>query len=202
MLKKDITFHDLDGNELTETFYFNINKAELARMELTHKTGLEDYLKAIISADDRSAILRAYEDILLLAVGQRHEDGRRFIKSDEIRNSFAQSEAYVELFLELFQADKMVEFVKGILPAALVENQRESTRFVELPKEAAPAFNLKPLGRVLMEEDPLGIKASIFEEAMKNPNDSSVKYVEDYTRAELLEMPSEQFMKLRYKNHG
>jgi len=194
MLKKDITFHDLDGNELTETFYFNINKAELARMELTHKHGLEEYLKIIIAADDRSAILKAYEDILLMAVGQRHEDGRRFVKSDEIRNAFAQSEAYVELFLELFQADKMVEFVKGILPAALVENK---TVMVELPKEAAPVFNLKPLGKASMEEDPLGIKAR-FEEMVTEP--SEVKYVEDYSRAELLDMPTEQFRRLRYKN--
>jgi len=40
MLKKSITYSDLDGNSVTDDFYFNLSKSELVEMELSEKDGL------------------------------------------------------------------------------------------------------------------------------------------------------------------
>jgi hypothetical protein len=44
-------------------------------------------------------------------------DGKRFIKNQELRDSFVQTEAYSELFMELASdAELAAVFVNGIIP--------------------------------------------------------------------------------------
>lgn len=42
MLKKTITYTDYNGNERKEDFYFNLNKAEIMRMEMSTRGGLAE----------------------------------------------------------------------------------------------------------------------------------------------------------------
>ena len=101
MLKKTLTYSDLDGNPVTEDFYFSLSKAEIAEMELSYDGGLQTHLKRIVANKDGAAIIGAFKNILTSSVGRRSEDGRRFIKSDEITQEFMQTDAYSELFMEL-----------------------------------------------------------------------------------------------------
>lgn len=120
MLKKTITFDDLDGNPVTEDFYFNLSKAEIAEMELSHEGGLSGYLQEIIKSRDGKAIIEKFKEIILLAVGRRSEDGKRFIKNDEIANEFMQTNAYSELFMEIVtDHDAAASFVRGIIPSEI-----------------------------------------------------------------------------------
>ena len=67
-----------------------------------------------------SAIVGIFKDLILKAYGEKSVDGRRFIKNDEIRQAFAQTEAYSKLFMELAtNADEAVKFVNGLIPASL-----------------------------------------------------------------------------------
>jgi len=117
MLKKTITFKDLDGNEITEDFYFNLSKRELAEMKIAHKGDLSEYLKEIIRSEDGQAILDNIKNFIAMSVGVRGEDGRRFIKNRDITDSFMQSDAYDELFFELVSnADAAADFFMGIVP--------------------------------------------------------------------------------------
>ncbi len=123
MLKKTITYVDYDGNTRTEDFFFNLSKAELTEMELSTAGGLEAMLKRIVDARDGGRIIALFKDLILRSYGEKSLDGKRFIKSKELSDAFSQTEAYVELFMELStDADKASEFVKGILPAGLAEN--------------------------------------------------------------------------------
>lgn len=117
MLKKEITYTDYNGNQRTEEFYFNLSKAELVEMRVSKKGGLETYIKEIIDAKDEQKLVELFKELVLKAYGQKSEDGRRFIKSDELREEFAQTEAYSDLFMELATDDKAaVAFVNGIVP--------------------------------------------------------------------------------------
>lgn len=140
MLKKTITFKDLDGNEVTEDFYFNLNKAEIAEMELSYEGGLSDYLQVIIKKTDGGAIITAFKDIVTRSVGRRSEDGRRFIKSPDITNEFLQTEAYSEMFMELVtSAEAAAKFIEGIVP----EDMRDAVGKIDdvpLPDEDSPAW--------------------------------------------------------------
>lgn len=120
MLKKTITYTDYNGNERTEDFWFNLSKAELMEMELSTTGGLGDMIKKIVAAQETPAIVKVFKEIVLTAYGEKSADGKRFIKSDEIRMAFAQTEAYSQLFMELAtDSDKAAEFVNGVIPAGI-----------------------------------------------------------------------------------
>lgn len=117
MLKKNIKYVDYDGNERTEDFYFNLNKAEVIELQLGTVGGLTKTLEKIVQEKDTSRIIEYFKTIILKAYGEKSADGRRFIKSQELRDAFEQNEAYSELFMELARDAKMAaEFINGVLP--------------------------------------------------------------------------------------
>lgn len=124
MLKKSITYKTFDGEEVTEDFYFNYTKAEIAEMELSRKGGLKEHLERIVAAEDGKEIIREFKSIVLGALGQKSADGKRFIKTQEYRDEFESSEAYSVLFMEtLTETDAAIEFVNGIVPQDLKDDQ-------------------------------------------------------------------------------
>lgn len=117
MLKKTITYTDYNGVERTEDFYFNLTKAELMEMEIGTTGGMADTIKKIVDAKDAPAIIKIFKELVLKAYGEKSADGKRFVKSEEISNGFAQTEAYSQLFMELAtDADAAAAFVNGIIP--------------------------------------------------------------------------------------
>lgn len=123
MLKKTITYTDCNGNERTEDFYFNLTKAEVLKMEMGVSGGMAEKIKKIIAAQDQPTIIRVFEDIILMAYGEKSDDGKRFIKSKELSTAFMQTEAYSNLFMELAtDADAAAKFINGILPANTNKN--------------------------------------------------------------------------------
>ena len=122
MLKKTFTYVDYNGVERTEDHYFNLSKAELMEMELSTTGGLAEMINKIVAAQDAPAIVKVFKDLVLKAYGQKSADGRRFVKSKELSDEFAQTEAYSQLFMELAtDADAAAKFVNGIVPA--MDNQ-------------------------------------------------------------------------------
>ena len=119
MLKKTITYTDYNGVERTEDFMFNLTKAEILEMQLTKDGGMDAAIKKIVDAKDAPEIMRVFKDLILKSYGIVSDDGRRFIKSKEISDSFAQTEAFSMLFMELAtDTDAASAFVNGIVPAA------------------------------------------------------------------------------------
>ena len=117
MLKKTITYEDYNGTERTEDFYFNLNKAELVEMETAIDGGLAERINKITMTQSVPEIVKIFKELVLKAYGVKSDDGKRFIKSEELSSEFAQTEAYSNLFMELAtDADKAAEFVNGILP--------------------------------------------------------------------------------------
>lgn len=127
MLKRKITYTDYNGNERTEDFYFNLSKAELTEMQLSESGGLTEFIQRIIDTQDTKKIIELFKDLILKSYGEKSLDGKRFIKSKELSESFAQTEAYSDLFMELATDSKAAsEFVNGIIPADLAKQVAES----------------------------------------------------------------------------
>lgn len=117
MLKKTITYEDFNGEERTEDFYFNLTEAELMEMNLSTYGGLDKVIEKIINTQDTPKIVSMFKDIVLRSYGEKSNDGKRFIKSDEIREGFAQTNAYSNLFMSLAtDADEASAFINGIVP--------------------------------------------------------------------------------------
>lgn len=118
MITKKITYTDYDGNVRTEKFYFNLNEAELTEMQLEKAGGLGAWLEKIAEKQDNVEIMKMFKKLILRSYGEKSDDGRRLVKSEEISTAFTQTEAYNQLLIELMQGGDvtLLEFIRGILP--------------------------------------------------------------------------------------
>ena len=126
MIKKTVTYTDYNGVERTETFYFNLSKAEVMEMELSAEGGMAESIQKIVDAKDAPAIIRVFKDLVLKAQGVKSDDGRRFMKTkpdgSRYADDFKETEAYSQIFMELAtDADAAAKFVNGIIPADLAQ---------------------------------------------------------------------------------
>jgi hypothetical protein len=116
MLKKTITYKDYNDVERTEDFYFNLSKAESMEMEMGTTGGLSEKINKIIAAQDAPTIIAIFKDLILRSYGEKSPDGKRFIKNEEVKTAFAQTEAFSNLFMELATDSKAAAaFVNGII---------------------------------------------------------------------------------------
>lgn len=201
MLKKEIEYEDFDGNTVKRTFYFNLNKAEMAEMELRFgDAGLENHFRKVAESGDRAAILDIFKYILSSTVGQRV--GNLFVKNDEIKNDFLFSGAYDVMFIDLFTNPQLiVEFFREVIPkknqaqfdehvarsgtmSGLVNQSGVQMAQVELPVSNAPPFDLAPT----VEENTA--------DSIKPPADGDT-----YSHSELVAMPQEHFDTLFGTDH-
>lgn len=122
MITKTVTYTDLNGNERTEKFYFHFYESEIMEMELSVEGGFADRIQKIIDAKDQPSLIRVVKKFVLDAYGVKSDDGKRFIKNDEVRAAFVQNPAYSKIFMELVLDDKVAsEFVKGVVPAEMAD---------------------------------------------------------------------------------
>lgn len=117
MLKKTITYTDYDGLERTEEFRFNLTKAELVDMELTTAGTFSETMKRIIAEKDIIRITKLFKELLLKSYGVKSDDGKRFIKSQELSEAFSQTEAYSDLYIELLSnPEEAAKFFAEVAP--------------------------------------------------------------------------------------
>ena len=127
------TYTDYNGKQRTEEFRFHFNQAELMEMELSTEGGFSARVNRIINANSHPELLQVMKTFVLDAYGVKSEDGRRFQKTDEIRQEFLESPVYSRIFMRLTTgpnaADEAAKFLNGVSPD-------------DMPKPmAAPAAN-------------------------------------------------------------
>ena len=134
MVKKTIAYTDYNGTERKEDFYFNLSKAELMEMEMSISGGLTEMINKVVAAQDAPTIIKVFKDLILKSYGEKSADGKRFVKNDEIREAFSQTEAYSELFMELAtNPDEAAKFIAGIMPADIDKAELDK-KVLELSK--------------------------------------------------------------------
>ena len=122
MLKKTITYTDLYDNEVTEDFYFNLTEAEIATLEISKNGGYAEYLQNIVNAQDGEEIANQLKSIVLKAYGKPSEDGKRFVKSEQLSEEFYQTNANSELIMSFFRdAKEAAAFMVGVMPKKIRE---------------------------------------------------------------------------------
>lgn len=117
MLKRTFTYTDYNGQSRTEDFYFNLTRAEVNELDMSAYGGLQAMMNRLLDEKNTEEIVKIFKRIILSSVGQKSMDGRRFIKTEEIRNDFYQTEAYSQLFCELIanQDDALGVFIRGVV---------------------------------------------------------------------------------------
>lgn len=129
MLKKTITCRNFNGVETTEDYWFNLSESEILEMQLGTAGGLDESLKQIVAGMDLPNMVRFFKDFVLKSYGVKSPDGRRFIKNDELREAFSQTNAYNKLFMELaFDDVAAAEFINGVIPKDVADKMSEITK--------------------------------------------------------------------------
>ncbi len=125
MLKKTITYEDWNGKTRTEDFYFNLTRTECAELEFGLGPGksLSSSFQTLIDNNDMGVIVATVKKLLLTAYGVKSDDGRRFIKNDEVREAFEQNPAFDQIYMELAtNAEYAADFLTAILPSNVTES--------------------------------------------------------------------------------
>lgn len=115
MIKKSITYTNLDGKEVTEEHLFHLSKADLIEMQLDKDGGLGEHLQKIVEEQDNREIFKQFKILLAKAYGTKSEDGKRFIKDSVEAAEFLQSEAFSEIAVSLMEdAEHAAVFFNGM----------------------------------------------------------------------------------------
>jgi len=132
MYKKTIEYLDYNGLSRKEDFYFNLDEAEITKMELGISGGLSEMIKRIVSAQDVPSLVDEFDSIICASYGVKSPDGKRFVKSKELTDEFKQTRAYSNLFMELISdADASTAFINGIVPKSAVKKLEENKDLVD-----------------------------------------------------------------------
>lgn len=116
MFKKTIKYTDYNGVDRTESFYFNLSPADLIDMEV-ESGGYKQMIQNIIDSQDIQSLMKAFKELIRRSYGVKSQDGKHFVKNDEVFEEFVSTPAYSNLIMEFLEdTDKAVEFVNGIMP--------------------------------------------------------------------------------------
>ena len=132
MYVKEIEYTDFNGVARKEKFYFNLTKAEILDMELGKTGGLTEYIQKILEAQDTPAIMALFKTLLLKSYGVKSDDGRRFVKNDQIREDFEQTQAFSDLYMMLALDDNEAsKFVNAIVPDDMKVSDTQRAQFAK-----------------------------------------------------------------------
>lgn len=139
MFCKEITFTDYNGREVTDKFYFNLNKAEIIQwLSTSGEYTLDKVLEEIARKGNVKRIMEIFADLIQRSYGEKSLDGRRFMKNKELVEAFVETEAYSNLFVELVtDANKAAEFINSIIPSDMA---LEVTKLMKENPEALPYY--------------------------------------------------------------
>lgn len=120
MLKKEVTYKDFNGNTVTDVLHFYLSEAQLMRLDAQYPDGLEGAIRGMVEREDKAAIFSLFEDLIALSYGVKSEDGKRFVRSDELQNEFLQSLAYDTLLVDIATSEEAaIAFFQGVTARAL-----------------------------------------------------------------------------------
>lgn len=132
MLKQEVKYHDFDGNEVTETHYFNLSADEIVenieiQEELQFVYDLLSGITRELTPKEIKPIYEIVKKFVKLSHGVRSDDGRRFRKDAETWNDFVETNAFSGFVMSLFEpADKAFEFIIKVMPADLIQKVKDA----------------------------------------------------------------------------
>lgn len=183
MLKQTITYEDFNGEEQTDTLFFNLTKAEM--MDLFDiKPQLEAWVEKTsgpqreLSVSEIREFLGIIKYLVEKSYGVKSDDGKRFVKTPELFQEFQQSAAYDTFLFSLFEKiENATGFMVNIMPKGIISEAE-----IAAAVQGAPAPTLSSVPSPSEDEKPAERK------------------LEDYSHDELVALPQAEFDRLAGTN--
>ena len=143
MIKETFEYEDFNGHKRTAEMYFNLTDIEVVDFSGRNPSQVTEDMETMVNTENIRGILAFIRDLINWSYGVKSEDGITFEKSPEITRKFVQSAYYSDWLFSLFENDaaKGIAFVKGVLPASLIEKAQERVNMEngETPSSAKAA---------------------------------------------------------------
>lgn len=118
MTSRTFEYEDFNGNKRTETYHFHLSKAETIEwLTMNGDYTLDKLILRLTEKNDGKEVMSIFKDLICRSIGEASLDGRRFVKTDEVKSNFMETEAFSMLFTDLVtDAEKASAFINDILP--------------------------------------------------------------------------------------
>lgn len=135
MIKKVIKYHDYEGNEREDDFYFNLTQIELNKINSDPSLpgGIEECVNRAVKTNDAGEVLRILDLLISRSYGVKLPDGS-FVKRNAsglpLYEAFVNTEAYDNLLTDLISGGENAvgEFLMGCLPVNAQARVREELK--------------------------------------------------------------------------
>lgn len=128
MQKLTIQFENFDGETISEDLYFHLNIKELQAME-EWPVPLTKRISDLTNTQDGKKAFELMRDIIEAAYGERSEDGKRFVKNEEVLKNFTQGLAYDEVIIKFIDGSMdLAKFIEGLLPKKVFELAKKNAK--------------------------------------------------------------------------
>lgn len=128
MQKLTVQYQNWDGDLETEDLYFHLNIKELQDME-KWDVPLTQRIAKLTKTEDGKEAFELMRDIIEAAYGERSDDGKRFVKNEEVLKNFTQGLAYDEVILTFIDGSTdLGKFIEGLLPKKVFDLAKKNTK--------------------------------------------------------------------------
>lgn len=118
MIAKTLKYHDLDGDEREDTFYFSLNETQFAKLNGQFPGGLEAYTAKVAKDKNADEMYRIIDTIVSSAYGERVGSGftKKAPNGQNLSDFFVNTEAYDVLMSELLSGENnLINFLTACL---------------------------------------------------------------------------------------
>lgn len=126
MITKTLTFETFDGEKVTKTFSFHMNKSELLKWETENRDqSVGKQIQDAVNNKDPKGIFDFIYELILRSYGEKSDDGMSFVKTRNgvaLRENFENSIPFDTLLDELLNdPDKLNAFIEHVFPAEVLK---------------------------------------------------------------------------------
>lgn len=122
MYRKTITYENFNGEKVSDTYCFHMNPIELFNWASSTgaDAGYAGLTKEAVDGKTIKDLMQDLESLLRTSIGTPSSDGKRFIKNDEVREEFFESNAYPTYIMQLANDQEEINrFLDGVFPGDL-----------------------------------------------------------------------------------
>ena len=133
MVNKVLSFTDLDGNQCTKTYSFNLSQQDFVRMQLKYQPGIQECHAKLMAEGDIQGAYDLLADLIESAYGVR--EGDSFVKNRKLNGldtrpdlaNFKFHPAFDTLIIELMQdTPTLLEFFRNLTSVQMTDAEFES----------------------------------------------------------------------------
>lgn len=117
MITREITYIDYNGDEQTEKYYFDLTVPEMLELSFSSAGDIQSTLERLSNSRKIGEIFNIIQTLIFKSVGVKSDDGKRFVKNEEVLNDFRQSRGYEAFLMKMMQDTGYAsKFIEQLIP--------------------------------------------------------------------------------------